>query len=192
MVFKFLLHPHAWLRSKSCRLLNYYFKALARRKRAESQIVVSDSLLENPSSLFSVAVSLCSQLKELPTTGDDIEDLLIENIVFAVSSLHSLIGHSVQATDDGFWSSLGEDKQVVFLKAFEVLDSGKGRSTFLSLTSGKRTDNGEEEDAASGVRNVLIGSLLKRLGKVALDTESVQVCLFALVIKTLAFLQALN
>nr|VDD40731.1 unnamed protein product [Brassica oleracea] len=174
MVFKFLLHPHAWLRSKSCRLLNYYFKALARRKRAESQIVVSDSLLENPSSLFSVAVSLCSQLKELPTTGDDIEDLLIENIVFAVSSLHSLIGHSVQATDDGFWSSLGEDKQVVFLKAFEVLDSGKGRSTFLSLTSGKRTDNGEEEDAASGVRNVLIGSLLKRLGKVALDTESVQ------------------
>uniref|UniRef100_A0A0D3DH41 Uncharacterized protein n=1 Tax=Brassica oleracea var. oleracea TaxID=109376 RepID=A0A0D3DH41_BRAOL len=174
MVFKFLLHPHAWLRSKSCRLLNYYFKALARRKRAESQIVVSDSLLENPSSLFSVAVSLCSQLKELPTTGDDIEDLLIENIVFAVSSLHSLIGHSVQATDDGFWSSLGEDEQVVFLKAFEVLDSGKGRSTFLSLTSGKRTDNGEEEDAASGVRNVLIGSLLKRLGKVALDTESVQ------------------
>ncbi|KAF2534002.1 hypothetical protein F2Q70_00033353 [Brassica cretica] len=174
MVFKFLLHPHAWLRSKSCRLLNYYFKALARRKRAESQIVVSDSLLENPSSLFSVAISLCSQLKELPTTGDDIEDLLIENIVFAVSSLHSLIGHSVQATDDGFWSSLGEDEQVVFLKAFEVLDSGKGRSTFLSLTSGKRTDNGEEEDAASGVRNVLIGSLLKRLGKVALDTESVQ------------------
>ncbi|CAN7082081.1 unnamed protein product [Brassica oleracea var. botrytis] len=174
MVFKFLLHPHAWLRSKSCRLLNYYFKALARRKRAESQIVVSDSLLENPSSLFSVAVSLCSQLKELPTTGDDNEDLLIENIVFAVSSLHSLIGHSVQASDDGFWLSLGEDEQVVFLKAFEVLDSGKGRSTFLSLTSGKRTDNGEEEDAASGVRNVLIGSLLKRLGKVALDTESVQ------------------
>lgn len=174
MVFKFLLYPHAWLRSISRRLLNYYFKALARRKRAESQTVVSDSLLENPSSLFSVAVSLCSQLKELPTTGDVNVDLLVENIVFAVSSLHSLIGHSVQAKDNGFWSGLGEDEQVVFLKAFEVLDSGKGRSTFLSLTSGKRTDNGEEDDAASGVRNVLIGSLLKRLGKVALDTESVQ------------------
>ncbi|XP_013750413.2 U3 small nucleolar RNA-associated protein 20-like isoform X1 [Brassica napus] len=174
MVFKFLLYPHAWLRSISRRLLNYYFKALARRKRAESQTVVSDSLLENPSSLFSVAVSLCSQLKELPTTGDVNVDLLVENIVFAVSSLHSLIGHSVQAKDNGFWSGLGEDEQVVFLKAFEVLDSGKGRSTFLSLTSGKRTENGEEDDAASGVRNVLIGSLLKRLGKVALDTESVQ------------------
>ncbi|KAF8097526.1 hypothetical protein N665_0286s0035 [Sinapis alba] len=174
MVFKFLLHPHAWLRSISCRLLNYYIKALAGRKTAESQIVVSDSLLENPSSLFSVAVSLCSQLKELPTSGDVNVDLLIENIVFAVSSLHSLIGHSVQATHNGFWSSLGEDEQVVFLKAFEVLDSGKGRSTFLSLTSGKRTENGEEDDAANGVRNVLIGSLLKRLGKLALDMESVQ------------------
>ncbi|XP_056865645.1 U3 small nucleolar RNA-associated protein 20-like [Raphanus sativus] len=176
MVFKFLLHPHTWLRSISCRLLNYYFKALAGRKRAESsQIVVSDSLLENPSSLFSVTVSLCSQLKDLPTIGDVNVDLFVENIAFAVSSLHSLIGHSVQATDNGFWSSLGEDEQVEFLKAFEVLDSGKGRSTFLSLTSGKRTENGEEDgDAASGVRNVLIGSLLKRLGKLALDTESVQ------------------
>ncbi|CAH8355708.1 unnamed protein product [Eruca vesicaria subsp. sativa] len=174
MVFKFLLHPHTWLRNRSCRLLDYYFKALAGRKRAESQIVVSDSLLDNPSSLFSVAVSLCSQLKELHTTEDINVDLRIDNIVFAVSSLHSLIGHSVQPTHNAFWSSLGEDEQVVFLKAFEVLDSGKGKSTFLSLTSGKRTENGEEDDATNGVRNVLIGSLLKRLGKLALDTESVQ------------------
>ncbi|CAH2077407.1 unnamed protein product [Thlaspi arvense] len=173
MVFKFLLHPHEWLRSISCRLLNHYFEALAGRKRAESQILVADSLLEKPSSLFMVAVSLCFQLKEQPMTGKvDAVDLLTANIVFAVSSLHSVIGQSDQATNNGFWSSLDKDEQVVFLEAFELLDSGKGKSTFLALTSGERTENGEDD--ANDVRNVLIGSLLKRMGKVALDMESVQ------------------
>ncbi|XP_020872517.1 U3 small nucleolar RNA-associated protein 20 isoform X2 [Arabidopsis lyrata subsp. lyrata] len=172
MVFKFLLHPHAWLRNKSCRLLNHYFGALAGRKRPECHTFVVDSLLERPSSLFMVAVSLCFQLKEQPTMGNVDVDLLTANIVFAVSSLHSLIGQSDQETYNGFWSSLGEDEQVVFLKAFEVLDSGKGRSTFLALTSGKRTENGEDD--GNDIRNVLIGSLLKRMGKIALDMEAVQ------------------
>lgn len=184
MVFKFLLHPHAWLRNKSCRLLNRYFVALAGKKRAESQTLVANSLLEKPSSLFMVAVSLCFQLKEQSTRGNVDVDLLTANIVFAVSSLHSLIGQSDQAThSSGFWSSLDEDEQVVFLKAFEVLDSGKGRSTFLALTSGRRTENGEDD--ANDVRNVLIGSLLKRMGKLALDMESVQVCVIPISVKTL-------
>lgn len=182
-MFKFLLHPHAWLRTISCRLLNHYFKALAGRKSAASQTLITDSLLENPSSLFMVAVSLCFQLKEQPTTGNVDVDLLTENIVFALSSLHYLIGQFDQTTNNGFWSSLGNDEQVVFLKAFEVLDSGKGRSTFLALTSAKRTEDGEEA-YGNDVRNVLIGSLLKRMGKLALDMEeSVQVCVFALLIE---------
>ncbi|OAO98584.1 hypothetical protein AXX17_AT4G35520 [Arabidopsis thaliana] len=181
MVFKFLLHPHAWLRNKSCRLLNLYFEALAGRKRPECRTLVADSLLEKPSSLFMVAVSLCFQLKEQPTTGNIDVDLLTANIVFAVSSLHSLIGQFDQATHNRFWSSLGEDEQVVFLKAFEVLDAGKGRSTFLALTSGKRTENGDDD-----VRNVMIGSLLKRMGKIALDMESVQMRVMFNVYKSFA------
>lgn len=186
MVFKLLLHPHEWLRNISCRLLNYYFKALDGRKRAESQTLVANSLLEKPSSLFVVAVSLCFQLKEQPTTGNVDVKLLTANIVSAVSSLHSLIGQSDQA---GFWSSLGEDDQVVFLKAFEVLDSGKGRSTFLALTSGRR-ENGKED--ANDVRNVLIGHLLKRMGKLALDMESVQVCFIPFSDHKLAFAGSSN
>lgn len=184
MVFKLLLHPHEWLRNISCRLLHYYFKAFDGRKRAESQTLVANYLLEKPSSLFMVAVSLCFQLKEQPTTGNVDVNLLTANIVFAVFSLHSLIGQSDQATQTGFWSSLDEDDQVVFLKAFEVLDSGKGRSTFLALTSGKRTENGED---ANDVRNVLVGSLLKRMGKLALDMESVQVCFIPFSDQKLAF-----
>ncbi|ESQ54097.1 hypothetical protein EUTSA_v10024182mg [Eutrema salsugineum] len=178
MVFKFLLHPHSWLRSISCRLLNYYFEALAMRKRAESQTLVANSLLENPSSLFWVSVSLCFQLslcsksKEQSIKDNVDVDLLTANIVFAISSLHSLIGKICQTTHNGFWSSLGKDEQVVFFKAFEVLDSGKGKSTFLALTSGKRPENGEDD--ANDVRNVLIGSLLKRMGKLALVRESVE------------------
>ncbi|CAN8326706.1 unnamed protein product [Cochlearia groenlandica] len=172
MVFKFLLHPHSWLRDISCRLLYNYFEALAGRKRAGSQTLIADSLLQNPSSLFMVAVSLCFQLKEQPTIGSVNADLLTANIVFAVFSLHSLLGQSDQATKSGFWSSLGDDDQVLFLKAFEVLDSGKGRSTFLALTSGRRAENGEDD--SNDVRNVLVGSLLKRMGKLALDMESVQ------------------
>ncbi|KFK44281.1 hypothetical protein AALP_AA1G237800 [Arabis alpina] len=164
MVFKLLSHPHEWLRTISCRFLNHYFKALDGRKRKK---LVVDSLLEKPSSLFMVASSLCSQLKERRTTGNEKDDantekIITANIVFAVSGLHTLIEQSDDHHE--FWSSLDNDEQVVFLKAFEMLDSGKGRSTFLALTSGKRT--------ANDVRNVLIGSLLKRMGKIALDTES--------------------
>ncbi|VVA98294.1 unnamed protein product [Arabis nemorensis] len=170
MVFKLLLHPHEWLRTITCRLLNYYFKELGARKRGKSQNLVADSLLEKPSSLFMVAASLCFQLKVHRSTGninDDTtgEDIVTKNIVFAVSSLHSMIGQS----EHEYWSSLDKDEQVKFLKAFVVFDAGNVRSTFLALTSGNLSENGKDD-----VRNVLIGSLLKRMGKLALDMGSLQ------------------
>ncbi|VVB14857.1 unnamed protein product [Arabis nemorensis] len=135
----------------------------------KSEKLVADSLLEKPSSLFTVAASLCSQLKEHGVTRNKDDDtkrekIITDNIVFAVPSLHSLIEQSNHHHE--FWSILDKDEQVVYLKAFELLDSGKGRSTFLALALGKRT--------ANDVRNVLIGSLLKRMEKIALDTESLQ------------------
>ncbi|XP_010445040.1 PREDICTED: U3 small nucleolar RNA-associated protein 20-like [Camelina sativa] len=91
MVFKFLLHPHVWLREISCRLLNRYFVALAGKKRAESQTLVANSLLEKPSSLFMVAVSLCFQLKEQSTRDNVDVDLLTANIKSEIPQFVSLL-----------------------------------------------------------------------------------------------------
>ncbi|ESQ34339.1 hypothetical protein EUTSA_v10009353mg [Eutrema salsugineum] len=161
MVFKLLLHPHEWLRSITCRLLNYYFKKLEESQKP----LVADSLLGKPSSLFMVAASLCFQLKVTRSTHTTAEDILTQNIVFAVSGLHSMVGQS----DHEYWSSLDKDEQAKFLEAFLVFDSGKVRSTFLALTS----DNLSSEKGQDDVRNVLVGSLLKRMGKLALDMDLV-------------------
>ncbi|KAF8079609.1 hypothetical protein N665_1013s0007 [Sinapis alba] len=166
MVFKLLLHRHEWLQTTTCRLLNYYFKKLAESTEA-------DSLLGKPSSLFMVAASLCFQLKlkvdrniveGKKNNGATEEDYLTENIVFAVTGLHLMIGQ----TDDEYWSCLDNDEQAKFLEAFLVFDSGKVRSTYLALTS---SGNMECQD---DVRNVLVGSLLKKMGKLAFDVDSLQ------------------
>uniref|UniRef100_A0A1J3F7J7 U3 small nucleolar RNA-associated protein 20 n=2 Tax=Noccaea caerulescens TaxID=107243 RepID=A0A1J3F7J7_NOCCA len=182
MVFKLLLHGHEWLQTITCRLLNYYFKKLA-----ESPKQVAGSLLGKPSSLFMVAASLCFQLKlkvhrstvvskkndataEQGKKDDSAateEDIVTENIVFAVSGLHSVIGQS----DHEYWSSLDNDEQAKFLEAFLGFDSGKVRSTFLALTT---SGNLSSEKCQDDVRNVLIGSLLKRMGKLAFDVDSLQ------------------
>ncbi|CAA7036210.1 unnamed protein product [Microthlaspi erraticum] len=180
MVFKLLLHPHEWLQTITCRLLNYYFMKMADKPQG----LVADSLLGKLNSLFMVAASLCFQLKlkvsrctvvnkKNDATAEEgkkdnvatEEDIVTENIVFAVSGLHSMIGKS----DHEYWSSLGSVEQAEFLEAFRVFDSGKVRSDFLALTSGNFSEKGQDD-----VRNVLIGSLLKRMGKIAFDTESLQ------------------
>ncbi|EOA25292.1 hypothetical protein CARUB_v10018607mg [Capsella rubella] len=172
-VFKLLLHPHEWLENITCRLLNYYFKKLA-----ESPKTVAESLLGKPSRLFMVAASLCFQLKvkmhrsrvdkkndaiaeEEEEGNQNNEDNVTQNIVFAVSSLHSMIGQS----DDEYWSSLDNNEKAEFLEAFVVVDSGKVRSTFLALTSGSSKRSRDD------LRIVLVGSLLKRMGKLALDMD---------------------
>ncbi|KAJ0257757.1 hypothetical protein HA466_0085710 [Hirschfeldia incana] len=166
MVFKLLLHRHEWLQTITCRLLNYYFKKLA------DESPEAESLLGKPSSLFMVAASLCFQLNlkvdrnTFVNKNNDAteEDYLRENLVFAVTGLHSMIGQ----TDVEYWSSLDSDEQAKFMEAFLVFDSGKLRSTFLGLTSSGNL-RGQDD-----VRNVLVGSLLKRMGKLAFDVDSHQ------------------
>ncbi|KAJ4879704.1 ARM repeat superfamily protein [Raphanus sativus] len=72
-----------------------------------------------------------------------------------------MIGQS----DDEYWSSLDKNEQAKFLEAFLVCDSGKVRSTFVGLTSSG------SENKKDDVRKVLIGSLLKRLEKLAFDAD---------------------
>ncbi|CAH8334303.1 unnamed protein product [Eruca vesicaria subsp. sativa] len=167
MVFQLLLHRHEWLQTITCRLLNYYFKRLAVSPQ-------TDSLLGTPSSLFMVAASLCFQLNLKLDRNTVInqnneateEDYLRENLVFSVTGLHTMIGQ----TDDEYWSSLDNDEQGKFMEAFLVFDSGKVRSTFLALTSSDNLKGSGHDD----VRNVLVGSLLKRMGKLAFDEDSLQ------------------
>lgn len=96
----------------------------------ESPKTVADSLLGKPSNLFMVVASLCFQLKlkmcrsrfnknnearvEEGNQNNDAtdEDIVTQNIVFAVSDLHSSIGQS----DHEYWSSLGNDDQAEFLE----------------------------------------------------------------------------
>ncbi|CAH8349886.1 unnamed protein product [Eruca vesicaria subsp. sativa] len=75
-----------------------------------------------------------------------------------------MIGQS----DDEYWSSLDKNEQAKFLDAFLVCDSGKVRSTFVGLTT---TSSGISEQKKDDVRKVLIGSLLKRLEKLAFDDD---------------------
>ncbi|XP_010532760.1 PREDICTED: small subunit processome component 20 homolog isoform X2 [Tarenaya hassleriana] len=172
MVFELLQHPHAWLRNISCRFLNFYFNALAKTKRSSSRELAVDSLLTSPTRLFKVAVSLCIQLKEQPTTGDTSNvDILTANIVFAVSSLHSLTGQADTNRLETL-SALEEDERNLFLEAFELLGSRKERSNFLALTSGEQA--GESEDGGNIPRKVFVGSLLKKMGKLALEMELIQ------------------
>lgn len=121
--------------------------------------------------LFMVAAHLCFVLKE--DTSNVLERDLTENMVHVLSALHSRIGQLDQATCNELWLSLGENEKDMFRKAFKVLDGEKEGASkdFLS---------GNERD----IRKELIGYLLKRMGELALEKESVEVCSSD---KTLAF-----
>uniref|UniRef100_A0A0D3CD05 Uncharacterized protein n=1 Tax=Brassica oleracea var. oleracea TaxID=109376 RepID=A0A0D3CD05_BRAOL len=106
--FKLLLHRHEWLQTTTCRLLNYYFKKLAKSTEVLLKLKVDRNRVVN---------------KNNDTTE---EDYLRENIVFAVTGLHSMIGQ----TDDEYSSSLDSDEQGKFMEAFLVFDSGKMRIVF--------------------------------------------------------------
>lgn len=181
MICEFLLHPHLWLRNISNRLISVYYSAAIDVCRENHDKSVN-FLLMRPSRLFLVAVSLCCQLKT-PVTDGTANSLIGQNLVFAICSLHALLGQSEYAHSK-FWSTLEHQEQGLFLRSFHMIDSRKGRSMFASLTSGT---NGENDRDNSGQHNsVLISYLLKRLGKIVLQMEAIQVCQLELAISLLS------
>lgn len=169
MIIELLLHPHIWLRDISNRLIAFYFKQLALDKLENDKKGIGSYLLMRPSRLFLLAVSFCAQLKASITDKSAIESLE-NNIVHVIPQLHSMLGHTQLGLN--FWSSLGQKDEEILLRSFVILDSRKGTSMFASLASGL---NGHyDTEKCNRHRYLLISSLLKRMGKIALDMDQVQ------------------
>ncbi|KAJ9555656.1 hypothetical protein OSB04_010270 [Centaurea solstitialis] len=160
IVCEFLLHPHIWVRNISNRLIALYFATVTEGCKQNDERWVRELFLMRPSRLFLLAVSFCSQLKA-SLTDDSANNYLKQNIVFSILGLHSMIGRQKEPKDEE-----------IFIKAFLILDSRKGRNMFASFADDLDVRN-ETEDCER-CRYFLISALLKRMGKIALDMEEVQ------------------
>ncbi|KAK9281533.1 hypothetical protein L1049_004436 [Liquidambar formosana] len=170
-ICEFLLHPHVWLRNISSRLVALYFSMVTESIRGNQEKLLVTFFLMRPSRIFTIAVSLCYQLKT-QVADDAASNLITENLVFAVCGVHSLMGQKECVDPDMFWSGLEQHEQGRFLKAFQLLDSGKGKTMFVALTSGRYNQNNQEN--CEDLRYFLVSNLLKRMGKVALQMEAIQ------------------
>ncbi|KAK1375649.1 DRIM domain-containing protein [Heracleum sosnowskyi] len=170
LMCEFLLHPHMWLRNISNRLVALYFSTVTEACKDNHEKLFRTFFLIRPSRLFQIAVSLCCQLRASLTDG--VANAIIEqNLVFSICGLHALLLQD-EFTNSKYWSELEHHEQGLFLRTFHLLDSRKGRSMFASLTS---SNNGQDDQDDSVRRGVLLVSyLLKRLGKIGLQMEAVQ------------------
>ncbi|KAF9622576.1 hypothetical protein IFM89_032475 [Coptis chinensis] len=167
----FLVYPHMWIRTISSRLMASYFAAVSEASRENSEKLMTGAfLLMSPSHLFAIAVSFCCQLKA-QLTDDSANVLITQNLVFAICGVHSLVRQKKCTSLQEFWSTLEVHEQGGFVKAFQLLGSKKGKVMLASL-SGVKVQN--EEDNTEDIQSLLISPLLKRLGKVALQKEDVQ------------------
>ncbi|KAL0281894.1 UNVERIFIED_CONTAM: hypothetical protein Sangu_2982600 [Sesamum angustifolium] len=90
--------------------------------------------LMKPSILFLAAVYLCCQLK-VPLIDDAAGVIIMQNLVFSICGLHSLLVDLEFVDVPNFWSNLERGEQERFLKAFGALDPRKGRMILASFTS---------------------------------------------------------
>lgn len=155
-----------WLRNISNRLVACYFATVTEACKENLELPQGTYFLMRPSRLFFIATSLCCQLKVLQTDASA-SDLITQNLVFSICSLHSFLGKN-ECTDK-FWSTIEHDEQGLLLKAFQQLDSRKGRNIYLSLVS----DLSDQEDESQ--RYLVISYLLKTMGKISLHVEDMQV-----------------
>lgn len=120
-----------------------------------------------------IAVYLCCQMKT-QLVDDAASNLITKNLVSTICGMHSLVGQTECADPSQFWATLEQHEQGHFLKAFELLNARKERIMFLSFTSGICDKN--NESPSKNIRYLLVSSLLKKMGKIALQMEAIQVC----------------
>lgn len=160
-----------WLRNISNRLIALYFSTVTEACKDNHEKLFRTFFLMRPCRLFHVAVSICCQLRASLTDG--IANAIIEqNLIFSICGLHALLQQGEYANLK-YWSDLEQHEQGLLIRTFHMLDSRKGRSMFASLTSGIDGFDGNEKSVQVGV--LLVSYLLKRLGKIGLQMEAVQV-----------------
>ncbi|XP_048334306.2 uncharacterized protein LOC107422300 isoform X3 [Ziziphus jujuba] len=170
-ICELLLHPHMWLRNISSRLVALYFATVTETSKKNHEKSIQTHFLMRPSRLFKIAVSLCCQLKT-KLDDDTARDLITENLAFAICGVHSLMGLLEHGKPQKFWATLEPLEQGCFLKSLELLETKKGQSMFLSLTSGVSDKN--DEGHPMDIRFLLVSNLLKKMGKIVLQKEDVQ------------------
>ncbi|XP_058787152.1 uncharacterized protein LOC131661580 [Vicia villosa] len=172
-ICEILLHPHSWLRNKSGRLIALYFARATDANRENHQSSLSSYFMMTPSRLYLIATSLCCQLK-MPLIDDADSDLMTQNIVFAIRAVYSLMGQTASIDPSAFWSTLEQNEQNRFIKAFDLINARKGRSMFVSssLTSSICEDNSQLN--VKNTQHILVSLLLKKMGKIALQTDAIQ------------------
>ncbi|XP_047333762.1 small subunit processome component 20 homolog [Impatiens glandulifera] len=161
IICELLWHPHMWLRNISNRLVAIYFNSVAdATSRGNNERPFGTYFLTTPSKLFLVASSLCSHLKS-ENIDNATGSLITQNAVFAICGIHSLMGERQSMNFD-------TKENEIFLKAFQLLESGKGRTEFATIISGDNMqENGDHQSP-------LVVYLLKRMGNVAIQMESIQ------------------
>lgn len=172
-ISKLLLHPHLWLCNRSNRLLALYFTTVTEVIRENAENSFGTFVLLKPAKIFMIVISLCCQLKAQVTDDDVVNNLLTQNIAFAISSLPSSMQQNGSVEPHKLWSALEQHEQAQLLKAFQSLDPGKGRGIFLALISGMYGQNDNEQ--FKDPQNFLISYLLKRMGKLSLEMGAIQV-----------------
>lgn len=171
-----LLHPHSWIRNRSVHIIDKYFTLVEAACEKVPQKSLASFYLLSPSRLFHIAASLCCQLKASAIEYAD-ANLVNKSISSVICKLHSVMGQISPVDPFVFWSALEQHERDRFLKAFDLLDSRKERSLFLLHTSS--VPGHSNQQSANDIQHILVSALLKKLGKIALQTETCQVCILA-------------
>jgi U3 small nucleolar RNA-associated protein 20 len=85
------------------------------------------------------------------------------------------MGQTTSIDPAAFWSKLEQHEKDRFLKAFDLINAKKGISIFMpsSLTSSACEDNSQLD--VKSTQYTLVSLLLKKIGKIALQTDAIQV-----------------
>lgn len=167
MVVKLLLHPHMWLRNISTRLVALYFAAASETNTVQHERLDLGTLfLFNPRRLFAIAVSFVNQLRT-PPVDDAPRNLITQNLVFSIYGLHTF-------TKQSNWADCDPSEQGSYLEAFNMFGSRKAKCAFLLHSN--NTTRGEQDDTNGhpGPQLLLVVPLLRKMGKLALQTEDIQ------------------
>ncbi|KOM39691.1 hypothetical protein LR48_Vigan03g307300 [Vigna angularis] len=171
-ICEMLLHPHSRVRNISVRLIALYFAHVTDASRENHGTSLRSYFIMSPSRLFLIATSLCCQLK-MPLINDSDSSLMTQIFIFAICGVHSLMGQSACIDPPAFWSTLSQQEKDQFLKAFNLLDSRKGRSMFMSSSTASIYEHSNQLNVDNAQR-ALVSLLLKKMGKIALQMDAIQ------------------